>query len=244
MTHVQSLLYELYGISMGINSSRVEYIDDNRTYIIKFDSARTDGFPMLSITIDSLDDDYILGKGELKQAMRSLSWNTPHRIQAEEKATELLYSYPTSSKIHEYCQQLILDDTFHEQKNIEISLINDEANNSVSLEYTFKHDAIVRKHKISLYEDSGYCIFLTKTVSTDKLSEIKQHREKKIIHSTWQRNSHTDIVEFLLDPDGEISGRIIHPISSLDYEEFSYCAFILASQADRLEYIFSEQDQF
>jgi hypothetical protein len=50
------------------------------------------------------------------------------------------------------------------------------------------------------------------------------------------------MVEFLLDAEDGISGRAIHPIDSLDWEEFIYCAYVLAVEADRLEYVFNTED--
>jgi len=63
-----------------------------------------------------------------------------------------------------------------------------------------------------------------------------------VIEYTWIRNKFTDVVEFLLDPQGGISGRILHPINSLNWEEFVFCAYLLAAEADRLEYIIEQED--
>ena len=277
--HIQSLLFQLCGVKIDLNSSTSQYTNSTGTFEIKLDSARTGGFPTLSLTIGSLDNDYVMGTNDLEKAMCELSWMTPHRIQADEIATgryklnrnveilvgdenltqlndiqdafnrltdshELNYTYPSTPKIIGYCQTLVMEGIKVFNTKTTIKLMQQDTKSSLDLEYVFTHDAITRKHVVSIYEDDGYCIFVTKAVSTHKLVELKRQREQKIIHSTWQRNSDTDIVEFLLDPDGDISGRIIHPILSLDYDEFVFCAYILAAQADRLEYIFSERDEF
>ena len=56
------------------------------------------------------------------------------------------------------------------------------------------------------------------------------------------RNRHADVVDFFLDEYENICGRIIYPLASLDWEEFIFYVYILAVEADRLEYVFSQED--
>ena len=77
-----------------------------------------------------------------------------------------------------------------------------------------------------------------------KINAYGENKSKVIIENTWVRNKKVDLVEFLLDPEGGISGRVIHPVCSLDWEEFIFCSYVLAVETDRLEYLFDHQDVF
>jgi hypothetical protein len=85
-------------------------------------------------------------------------------------------------------------------------------------------------------------VFLSKAITLHKLESMEGERDRKTIEYTWVRNNYVDVVEFLLDPDGDISGRIIHPINNMSWEEFLYNAYMLATEADRLEYIADQKD--
>ena len=63
-----------------------------------------------------------------------------------------------------------------------------------------------------------------------------------VIKHTWIRNRHIDIVEFVMDPDWAFVGRVVHAIDDLQWEEFIYCAYTLAVETDRLEYLLSQTD--
>jgi len=102
-----------------------------------------------------------------------------------------------------------------------------------------------RQHRVYLYESGQHCVFISKAVDRKNIDNIDESkRVEKIVDYTWGRNHHTDIVEFYLDQDGDITGRAIHPINSLHRREFEYCVYALAAQADRLEYVFSMEDAY
>jgi hypothetical protein len=67
---------------------------------------------------------------------------------------------------------------------------------------------------------------------------------EKIVEFTWERNRNTDVVEFMLDDAQHIVGRCVHPVDSLHWREFIYCAHVLAVESDRLEYLVCEEDLF
>ncbi|MCJ8311748.1 MAG: DEAD/DEAH box helicase [Pseudomonadales bacterium] len=116
-------------------------------------------------------------------------------------------------------------------------------NESFGFNVTFNPDTIgQRSHKVYIYESDNHCVFVSKAVSGELFTG--KNIVNKIIKYTWVRNNHTDIVEFYLDKVNDITGRAIHPIASLDIKEFEYCIYTLAAQADRLEYIFKEADEY
>lgn len=46
----------------------------------------------------------------------------------------------------------------------------------------------------------------------------------------------------MLDSDGNLVGRAMHPLDGMSYKEFIYCAYTLAVNTDRIEFILSELD--
>ena len=66
---------------------------------------------------------------------------------------------------------------------------------------------------------------------------------KNLIKFTWIRNRNIDLVEFVLNPNYEIVGRVVHPIENMQWDEFIYCAYTLAVETDRLEYLFHSFDR-
>jgi len=105
----------------------------------------------------------------------------------------------------------------------------------------------IRSHNVLIYESGEHCVFtaiaVLRETSDTKLGKLSgEKKDKKIIEYTWERNKHIDVVDFYIDAAGNIGGRVIHPIESLDWEEFIFCIYILGVEADRLEYIFSQDD--
>jgi hypothetical protein len=153
-------------------------------------------------------------------------------------------AYPTSHKVIDYCNRMAKEGIKDSNR---LSIIRAELVNEyqrIGIKFSFGIDYLNRQHTVWVYEDNGYCVFITKAVSAQKIKQIKKDRDNKIIRHTWLRNKKIDVVEFILDPDEGISGRIVHPINSLDWDEFSYSAYMLAVEADRLEYIFDKEDYF
>lgn len=98
-----------------------------------------------------------------------------------------------------------------------------------------------RTHKVLLYECAGRCVFLSR-VTADGFA--RRLSVDDLIRHTWLRNRQVDLVEFLANPKGAIMGRVVHPLGSLQWEEFIYCAYTLAVETDNLEYILSQVDQY
>lgn len=152
------------------------------------------------------------------------------------------YQLPISKVINEHCQYAIRESILINSRTFNGSITLVDEADRYGLKFNFGADGIARSHTVLLYESDGHCIFLSKAVGAEQLSKLGTDKDRRIIEYTWVRNRHVDVVEFLLDNDDEISGRVIHPVSSLDWGEFIYCAYVLAVEADRLEYIFNTQD--
>ncbi len=147
----------------------------------------------------------------------------------------------TSGKVKGYCEMAVQKGVEINNKKLTVSVqyINEEDRQSLIFE--FGKNQLHRMHSVDIFESDGYCIFISKAISADKVDLFS---ENKIIEYTWMRNKKVDLVEFLLDTDGGISGRVIHPVGTLDWEEFIFCAYVLAVEADRLEYLIDHRDVF
>jgi len=154
------------------------------------------------------------------------------------------YNALNSGKVKGFCKQAEQDGISLNGKKttINIKYLNERDIHSLSIE--FGADYLLRKHLVQIFESDGYCIFISKAIHAAKLNSFDKEKERIILENTWCRNKQVDLVEFLLDGDEGISGRVIHPINSLDWKEFSLCAYLLAVEADRLEYLFDHRDIF
>lgn len=107
-----------------------------------------------------------------------------------------------------------------------------------SLDLIFKFDGDRRrKHTIRLTCHGDYCHF--EALVADK-SLVSKLSEDKLLRLTWLRNRNIDLVEFLVRPDGCLVGRVLYPSSSMNFKELIFTAYILAVEADRVEYMVKE----
>jgi len=152
------------------------------------------------------------------------------------------YNKPTDSTIIGFCKKISSGklSLYGKRLNVEVELKDSES--CLELKFIFDDLDLPRTHVIQLYQADDLCVFISKAITKLSLEKFQGNRDKKIIEYTWIRNKFTDVVEFLLDPNGGISGRIIHPINSINWEEFVFCAYLLAAEADRLEYVVEQED--
>lgn len=97
-----------------------------------------------------------------------------------------------------------------------------------------------RKHEVRIYQATDRCIFVAQVADAQTTKKLNQDQ---IVRFTWERNANIDIVEFTLDDTDNLVGRAVHPIKGLDEKEFLYCAYTLAVEADRLEYLIGQSDE-
>ncbi|MDC8454697.1 DEAD/DEAH box helicase [Marinobacter sp. DS40M6] len=116
-----------------------------------------------------------------------------------------------------------------------------DSGRTMGLRFWFAEGEMQRSQTVLLSECGGQCIFISSAVPSDVVSALAV---EKIVELTWERNRSTDVVEFMLNDSQEIVGRCVHPVDSLHWREFVYCAHVLAVESDRLEYLVCEADQF
>lgn len=115
----------------------------------------------------------------------------------------------------------------------------DKINNITKLKFDFSESHIDRSQKVSLYVCGEMCVFLSVVTHADFAETLSV---SNLIRHTWIRNRHTDLVEFVLDRDCAIVGRIVHPFKNMQWNEFIFCAYTLAVETDRLEYLLNKSD--
>lgn len=104
-----------------------------------------------------------------------------------------------------------------------------------------------RKHAVSWQQNNGFISFNTRVISAEKLKMLqetfKPFSEKSGIRKfLMKRNRIHDIVNFYQDKSGGISVRINHPDLYLHENEFILACYLVATRADRLEFILNDED--
>lgn len=112
--------------------------------------------------------------------------------------------------------------------------------NSVDLIFKFDDDRR-RQHCIRVSYRNEYCHFEAMVANADR---IKGFSREKLLRCTWLRNRNVDLVGFLVHPDGCLVARAFHPAPSMGFEEFIFTAYVLAVEADRMEYLINESDKY
>jgi len=113
-------------------------------------------------------------------------------------------------------------------------------NGLTTLLFNFDGNQVQRKQKVVIKEYAGRCVFLS-NVSMDGYCQSLEAEE--IIKYTWMRNRNIDLVEFIVNDADAIVGRVVHPVADMQWDEFIYCAYTLAVEADNLEYLLNKKDQ-
>lgn len=110
------------------------------------------------------------------------------------------------------------------------------------LELVFKfNEDKNRRHRIKIGYRDGCCYFEARVADAER---VKRFSRGKLLKCTWLRNRNVDLVGFLVRPDGYLVARAFHPASSINFEEFIFTAYVLAVEADRMEYLINESDEY
>ena len=156
-----------------------------------------------------------------------------HSAEREEEPVSLYDFVPS---IDEAAVNSYLNDRFHWRGTF--SLRRRAA--SMALIFKFDEDRR-RKHRIKVGYRGGCCYF---EAMVSDWSVVETFSRNKLLRCTWLRNRNVDLVGFLVRPDGCLIARAMHPANSIDFEEFIFTAFVLAVEADRMEYLIKERDEY
>lgn len=111
-----------------------------------------------------------------------------------------------------------------------------------SMELIFRFDEDRKRHHRIRVGCRGGCGYFEAMVADS--ATVDNFSRNKLLRCTWLRNRNVDLVGFLVRPDGCLIGRAMHPAHSIGFEEFIYTAFVLATEADRMEYLIKEEDEY
>jgi hypothetical protein len=177
-----------------------------------------------------IGDERHTGKREIAHFLDRFAGNhSPHR-----------YGKPESASIHRYWARAEREShTQYGRWHAEIETF--EQKRCLGLTFQLTETAWQRKHHIKIFEADGRCIFLSKIANWQRVNKLSN---KQLLRLTWLRNAHVDLAEFTLDNQGNLVGRVVHPVEGLTYKEFMYCAYTLAVGSDRLEYLVQEPDVY
>ncbi|MBW0149077.1 DEAD/DEAH box helicase [Marinobacter arenosus] len=147
---------------------------------------------------------------------------------------------PPGSVVSQHLERLRQDQEIQVgQQALKVDVV--DSGKTIGLRFWFKEGELQRSQTVLLSECDGQCIFISPAVPSNAVSAMPV---EKIVELTWERNRSTDVVEFMLNDHREIVGRCVHPVDSLHWREFVYCAHVLAVESDRLEFLVCEEDQF
>ncbi|MBL3528890.1 MAG: DEAD/DEAH box helicase family protein [gamma proteobacterium endosymbiont of Lamellibrachia anaximandri] len=132
-----------------------------------------------------------------------------------------------------------VDTPIPNDRSMETSLRVIKEEGLTMLEFDFGGAHAHRTQRVMLYECDGRCVFMSRAT---KSGFAKQLKFKDVIKYTWMRNRNIDLVEFVVDPESSIVGRVVHPVENMQWDEFIYCAYTLAVEVDALEYLLSKKD--
>ena len=148
------------------------------------------------------------------------------------------YKRPVSDRIIGYWKKA--NEARYGQWLAEIKPFENEQHLGLKFAFGDEKNQKKREHNVRVYETADRCIFVAQ-VADDKIT--KKLSKEQLVRFTWERNANIDIVEFMLDDKENLVGRAVHPIRGLDEKEFLYCAYTLAVEADRLEYLIGQSDE-
>lgn len=165
-----------------------------------------------------------------------------HFIERLMEKSNVNLKFPENFKIVSYWKKASIKSLKVNNIELDVQFERVRASDALGIKLIGRDD-FVRTHNVWINETGQHCVYTAVAVSSDILNtKFGKDKDSKIIEYTWVRNRHIDVVDFFVDEIGNIVGRVIHPIQSLDWEEFVFCIYILGVEADRLEYIFSQDD--
>lgn len=148
------------------------------------------------------------------------------------------YKRPVSDRIVGYWKRA--NEARYGQWLAEIKPFENEQHLGLNFAFGDEKNQQKREHKVRIYEAADRCIFMAQVADAKTTKKLNQ---EQLVRFTWERNANIDIVEFMLDDKENLVGRAVHPIRGLDEKEFLYCAYTLAVEADRLEYLIRQSDE-
>jgi hypothetical protein len=93
-------------------------------------------------------------------------------------------------------------------------------------------------------ERDGDCYVLTSVVLGATRTGQQSDDLVTFAGTLWRRNRQTDVVNFIIDGQNRLVGRIDHPAETLDAAELFFYLARLAIECDRMEYLLTGENRF
>ena len=272
--NIDKLLKEYFNCEESIlRRDKVSLPKSDRELSVELRSARASGEMLLRAKYTT-EEEWPKDIAKLRKSIIEKSWHTFHRVYVEKycsplnRDAEMLigdkegttsdeiemfferflqeherhepkeeYKKPVSDHIIRYWEKANEAWSWYEQWSAKIKLVPNKQH--LGLKFTFGDEE--RKHDVRIYQATDRCIFMAQVADAKTTKKLNQDQ---LVRFTWERNANIDIVEFMLDDKENLVGRAVHPIRGLDEKEFLYCAYTLAVEADRLEYLIKQSDEY
>jgi len=196
-----------------------------RTYVVRV----SDGYQLFKDAEMLVGGPSITQKEDLLGLFNrfSLKWN----VADSARSVHTVDVHYDEREIYQY-----LTDKFSWEGKIRVETCSE----GVDLVFQFESD-INRQHRIVIRQKNGYFYFEAMVADQKTVSSFTVD---KLLKCTWVRNRNIDLVDFVVRPDGHLIARAFHPAQSINFEEFVFTAYVLAVEADRMEYLISENDDY
>lgn len=100
------------------------------------------------------------------------------------------------------------------------------------------HGADERVQRVSVAEDESGSLRIWAVVARRSVVE-RLHKPELV---AWVRNRHVEIVDFRIDGHGRLIAEAVAATAGLTAEEWGFYARMVATTADRLEYLLTGRD--
>lgn len=98
-----------------------------------------------------------------------------------------------------------------------------------------------RRHVVHVSQMGDYCLMEAKIAGKEVVETLSVDR---LVNLTWRRNREIDLIDCSINQKGNLVARVFHPLSSMGKRELVCSAYVLAVEADRLEYLIKLPDEY
>lgn len=100
-----------------------------------------------------------------------------------------------------------------------------------------------RKQTVYIESDAGRYMLTSCVLGKQRVENLyEKYSERGLASTVWNRNNHSDVVEFVFDDTGRLIGRIAQVRETMDRKELLFYLQRLAQECDRFEYLLTGKD--
>lgn len=141
------------------------------------------------------------------------------------------YQTPSSERILQMAETLGRQKVIERPNGTTVQLTMERTATSLSIYCQFNEWLHGPGQRVDLFEANGRCVFMSRVVAHQVIDEFGTGRLTEL---TFLRNRQIDVVENVIDDDHNMHVRAVHPIDSMDQEEFNFCLYATAVRANEM----------